>query len=382
MTDYMRERIVRIERVILKGRRPRPAMYNGRLVGPRHSQGHGDVVTDPVVRLYTSGGAEGIGWSRLEPETASQLLGEPLEALFALPKGCTDRGFPIDLPLWDLVARMEGVPLYRLLGGKGSTSVEVYDGSIYIDDIGMTDSEAVALYEQEVRTGQEHGFRHFKVKVGRGAYWMPTMEGLARDVLVVHTVRSAAGPDARVLIDANSANTLNTAIHLMRACADVGIHWFEEPFFEDRPANEVFKTFLRHNGHETLVADGESNSPPSFFDLVREGLIDVVQHDFRAKGLTWWLRTADRIAPWGALCAPHCWGSVVEHYHQAHFAAAIPNYALLESSPVDMPGIIDDGWAMRDGTLLVPDRPGAGFEVDPELWERSVHSIGGYTVSA
>ncbi|NLD74896.1 MAG: hypothetical protein GX649_19525, partial [Chloroflexi bacterium] len=361
MTDLPNERIVRIERGTLVGRRPRCCMYNGRMVGPDYIQGHGDTVRDPLVRLVTSGGAEGIGHSRLSREGAEALVGRSLNDLFRLPDGCTEAGRPVDLPLWDLAARMAGLPLYRLLGGRGSREVEVYDGSIYIDDVGKSDEEAVAIYREEVAVGQAHGFRHFKVKVGRGAYWMPTEEGLARDALVIHTVREAAGPDARVLIDANMGNTVNTAIDLLRRTREDRVYWFEEPFYEDRPANERLKAFLREEGLDTLVADGEYHPPDYFFDLVREGLIDVVQHDLRAWGLSWWIATAHRIEPWGARCGPHCWGSLVERYTHAHFAASIPHYALLETSPVEMPGLIEEGWAWQGGRLVVPDAPGIGL---------------------
>ncbi len=373
--------VVRIEKAILVGQRPRAAMYNARMVSTRHRQGHGRTVRDPIVRLWLSDGTTGIGWSNIERCDAQALLGQDLEVLFFLPVGCTPAGRPLDLVLWDLAAKSRGLPLYRLLGARGNTAVPVYDGSIYIDDVGLSDQEAVRLFREEVQTGQAHGFRHFKIKVGRGAYWMPTQDGLARDALVVRTVRETAGPEARILIDANMGNTHNTALDLMDRCADVGIYWFEEPFAEDAAANEVFKQALRARGYDTLVADGEYYPPPYFFDLVRAGHIDVVQHDFRAYGLTWWRATASRIAEWGALCAPHCWGSHVEHFAHAHLAAATPNYAMLESAPVDMPGIVAEGWEMKDGNLLVPDAPGTGFDVLPKAWQNGLGQEGAFAVS-
>ncbi len=375
------ERISRIEAGTLVGRRPHRSMYNGRMVSPEHLPGHGDTVRDPLVHVVTSGGAEGWGHSRASPEEAERLLGLPLAEAFGLPAGCTALGRPFDLPLWDLAARLAGVPLYRLLGAAGSRQVPVYDGSIYIDDVGATDDEAVAIYREEVRVGQAHGHRHFKIKVGRGAYWMPMEEGLARDALVIRTVREAAGPEARVLIDANMANTINTAIDLLRRTRDARVYWFEEPFFEDRPANERLKAWLRENGVATLVADGEFHPPAYYWDLVRDGLIDIVQLDFRGMGLSGWLATAERIRPWGAQCGPHCWGSLVERFHHAHFAAAVPHYAMLETAPCAMPGLIDDGWTLRDGVLTVPDLPGAGFGVEPEVWARAIAAEGGYALS-
>ena len=89
--------------------------------------------------------------------------------------------------------------------------MELYDGSIYIDDLEASDAEAVRIFHEEVHTGQAFGYRNFKIKIGRGARWMPTQQGLERDVLVIHAVREAAGPDAKILIDAKACQMrLNT----------------------------------------------------------------------------------------------------------------------------------------------------------------------------
>ena len=375
MTDTPTPRITRIEKAILHGKRPRSIGRNARL--PEHGPG----LRDPVVRVHTNDGAVGVGWSRIGREAAEQLVGRAVDELFRLPEGSTDEARAIDLPLWDLVAKIMGTPLYRLLGARGSREVELYDGSIYIDDVGASDDEAVEIFREGVRSGQEYGYRHFKIKVGRGARWMPMGEGLERDALVVHAVRDAAGPDAKILIDANMGNTLNSAKELLDACADAGVYWFEEPFAEDGPINEAFKEFIRGRGYDTLVADGEFHPPAYFFELVQKGWIDVVQHDFHGYGLTWWRHTAARIEPWGALCGPHTWGSFMERYAHAHFAASVPNYSLLEAAPGEMEGLVLDGWDLRDGKLIVPDTPGTGVDVDPDLYERRAREDGGFVVA-
>ncbi len=365
-------RIVRIDKAVLRGQRPRSIGYNARIPT------HGPLVSDPVVRLHTEDGGEGIGWSGITEDKARQLLGKHLHELFQLPDGSLEAGAAVDLPLWDLAARLMELPLYRLLGARGSRAVELYDGSIYIDDLEATDQEAAEIFYEEVRSGQEHGYHNFKVKVGRGARWMPTAEGLARDILVVHTVRQAAGPEAKILIDANMGNTLNTATQLLEGCADVEIYWFEEPFAEDPALNQALKEFIAEQDYDTLVADGEFAPPPFFFDLVEKGLIDVVQHDFRAYGLTWWRALSARLEQWDVVCAPHCWGSYIERYAHAHFAASIPNYALLEAAPAALPGLALDGWEMRDGKLWVPDTPGTGFDIEPGIFAQGQQDRGGF----
>ena len=375
MSDISRERIARIERIEVHSPRPRDIGFNAR------KGAHGMVVDDSVVRVHTASGAVGVGWSRLERAAAESLVGRRLGELFRLPDGSLAEGVAIDLPLWDLAARLQGVPLYRLLGARGSRAVELYDGSIYIDDLDAGDAEAQEIFREEVRTGHRYGYRNFKIKIGRGARWMPTAAGLERDVLVIHTVREAAGPDAKILVDANNGGTLNSTKDTLTACAGVGLYWFEEPFAEDPELNADLRQFIRQRGYPTLVADGESGPPPpTFFSMVEAGDIDVVQHDFRAMGLTWWKATAARIEPWGARCAPHCWGSIIERYAHAHFAASVPNFALQEAAPADTEGVVLDGWELRDGKLLVPDTPGTGFDLEPELIERGVRAADGYRV--
>ena len=369
------ERITAIDKVTLHGKRPRAIGCNAR-IGT-----HGADVKDPVVRIHTESGAVGVGWSRIDRQTAEPLLGQRIDELFQLPDGCFEAGRDIDLCIWDLVARLAGFPLYKLLGARGSREVELYDGSIYIDDLEATDDEALQLFHEEVRSGQQYGYRNFKIKIGRGARWMPIAEGLDRDVLVIHAVREAAGPDAKILIDANMGTTLNIAREILRRCADVGIYWFEEPFAEDAAINQALKEFIRENDYDTLVADGEFAPPPNYFNIVEQGWIDVVQHDFHSYGLSWWRHTADHIEPWGALCAPHTWGSIIERYTHAHFAASIPNYSLLEAAPADMPGIVLDGWEMRHGKLIVPDTPGSGFDLEPEVIEKGVREEDGFRIS-
>ena len=102
--------------------------------------------------------------------------------------------------------------------------------------------------------------------------------------------------------------------------------------------------------------------------------------DFRLEGLTWWKATADRIEPWGALCGAHCWHSIIERYAHAHFAASVPHYTMLEASPCDIHGVVLDGWEMRDSQLIVPDTPGTGFDVEPDVLERGVKAEDGFRI--
>jgi L-alanine-DL-glutamate epimerase-like enolase superfamily enzyme len=281
---------------------------------------------------------------------------------------------------------MQGKPLYQVMGEpgeprepRGSRRVEVYDSSIYHDDFGFDDGEAVKILTREVEAGLAAGYLNFKVKIGRGARWMPMDEGFKRDILAIHTVRKAAGPAAKVLIDANDGGTVNSAKEILRACADDRVFWFEEPFAEARPLNEDLKEWMEREGLRTLIADGEYHAPPDFFDLMKDGLVDVLIADFRLEGASWWKAAAARIEPWGRRAAPHCWASVIDTYARAHFVATLPHFEILEIDPADTSPLVLDGWQMKDSHLIVPDTPGIGVDIDPAVLERGI-SNGGYRV--
>ena len=165
MSDISRERISRIERIEVHSPRPRDVGCNAR------SGAHGTVVHDSVVRVHTASGAVGVGWARLQRAGAEALVGRRLGELFNLPATyyhihgrARAEGVAIDLPLWDLAARLQGLPLYRLLGARGSRAVELYDGSIYnnLDDLDADDVQAQEIFREEVRTGHRYGYRNFK----------------------------------------------------------------------------------------------------------------------------------------------------------------------------------------------------------------------------
>ena len=369
------EKIVKIEKTILRGTRPRSIGYNAR------KGMHGPCITDVVVRLHTDSGAWGIGPANISQEKAKGLLGSKINEIFKLPFGAFGEGIKLDLPLWDLTARILNLPLYRLLGARGKRDVQLYDASIYIDDLNLNDRQAVSLFKEEVYSGIEHGYHNFKIKVGRGSRWMEPKEGIRRDALVVRTVRETSPAGSKIMIDANMGGTLNSTLELIRLCAEYDLYWFEEPFAEDKLLNLALKSHLIDSDSKLLIADGEFHPPNYFFELVEEGLVDVVQHDFSDYGITWWRSTAAKLESWDALCAPHTWGSYIERYHHAHFAASIPNYALLEASPGKMPGIIEDGWEMKNSRLHVPNTPGAGITIEKKIFDQGLDDRSAFSLS-
>src|SRR5204862_6407413 len=96
----------------------------------------------------------------------------------------------LEMAVWELQARREGVPLRRVLGGR-KTAIEAGVS------VGLQDDEAALV--GKVETEIAAGYRRIKIKIKPG-----------RDVRLVRALRQRFGA-VPLMVDANSAYTLDDA---------------------------------------------------------------------------------------------------------------------------------------------------------------------------
>ncbi len=101
-------RIARVEWGRLAGLRPREAGRNARL------DEHGDSVSVSIARLTADDGSTGFGACYPTPELLRSLPGTRLGDAFSFQRGVADEWLPVEYPLWDLMAKRAGVPVYQL----------------------------------------------------------------------------------------------------------------------------------------------------------------------------------------------------------------------------------------------------------------------------
>lgn len=371
-------RIVSVEWGRLVGKRPRSAGANARLGV------HGDTVHLPIVRLADSDGVTGFGVCHAGPDRMAALIGAQTETLFSPTEGVSDAGRAWEYPLWDLMGRRTGKPVYSLaadvVGAAAPASLRVpcYDTSLYFDDLHLDSiDEAAALIAQEALDGYTQGHRTFKIKVGRGARHLPTHEGTERDIAIVKAVHDAVGPDCPLLLDANNGYTLNLAKHVLAETAGCGVFWLEEAFHEDAVLYRDLKEWLTRHNLATLIADGEGDASSHLLNWAREGLIDVVQYDIFGHGLTRWLRLGKQLDGWGVRSAPHHYGGHFGNYAGCHLAPAIQNFTYVEWDEATTPGLDASSYSLRDGQVTVPNAPGFGLTLDEDAFRRAVEDGGG-----
>ena len=190
----------------------------------------------------------------------------------------------LDLALHDLRARKRGLPLWRALGGRDESAVPVYASGV------NPGRDALKTVDRM----RAIGHRAFKLKIGFGK---------DRDLANVAAVRSALGDDVDLMVDANQAWSLDTAIDMAEALESFYIGWLEEPLRADRPWNEW--QALRDRTSIALAA-GENIASDAGFDAALEAnALKVVQPDIaKWGGFTKGVPLARRVLASGARFCP------------------------------------------------------------------------------
>ena len=267
----------------------------------------------------------------------------------------------IDMAIWDAVAKIEGVPLFRHLaerygGGEADPRVFVYAAGGYYGPDG--DSQPLV---DEMKRYLERGYTVVKMKIGGAP--------LAEDRVRIEAVLSVLGPGLHLAVDANGRFDLSTALAYAEALGQYDLFWFEEP--GDPLDFELQRAVAQ--AYPGPMATGENLfSMQDARNLVRYGGMrperDWLQFDpALSYGLVEYLRTLEMLKShgWSAgRCIPH--GG---HQMALNIAAGL-GLGGNESYPdLFQPyGGFPDGVEVRDGHVVLPELPGIGFEGKADLY--------------
>ncbi|GAB2514851.1 enolase C-terminal domain-like protein [Nocardiopsis aegyptia] len=327
-----------------------------------------DSTTMVLVRVR-GGGLEGLGWtygpaacaSVVRDLLADQVRGRPVldvpAALAAMIRAVRNAGRPgavgyavsaVETALWDLKARVVGLPLYRLLGAA-RTGAPLYGSG------GLTSYGDDVLREQLSHWVHEQGFTRVKIKIGEG--WGRRER---RDLERLAIAREAVGPDVELFADANGAYSDKQAIRLAGALADLDVRWLEEPVSSDD-----LDGLRRVRGSVPAdVAAGEYGFDLTYFQrMCAAGAVDCLQADItRCGGLLEFARAATVAAAHGLELSAHC-----APYLHRHAVLPLTNLRHLEwfHDHVRIETRFFDGADPPVDGVLYPDRdrPGLGLDL-------------------
>lgn len=277
----------------------------------------------------------------------------------------------IDVALWDILGKIAGLPVYKLLGGYTDKLLPYASSGFYS---GGKDTKALA---QEVGSYFEQGFRYAKIKVGRNPEVflspLPNMPftqecnySLEEDLERVEACCKVADEfGAKLIVDANNTWNTFTAIKMGKIFQKLGVFWLEEPLHLDNIEGSVELAAAL----DMPVAGYESEvGLYRFRELIRRHAVDIVQPDvIWSGGFTECRKIANFAHAHNMPCLPHVFSSAVSLAANAHFLASICNAGILELDRNVYPlrdELLEEPIVVApDGYIHMSDKPGLGIEL-------------------
>lgn len=300
---------------------------------------------------------------RLEGESPLDI--DPLHAkMDKAAKGHPYAKAAVDIALHDLAGKALDVPVYELLGGQHRDRIPV------AHSLGIMDNNrAVAEAEEAV----VEGAGTIKAKAGLDA---------ERDIDLVRRLRETLGPEITIRVDANEGyNLVSEAVRVIREMEAYDIAYMEQPVadLEDMAA-------IASEVDVPIMADESAWTAQDIFNIRRHRAAELFSLYVTKPG---GLHRAREVAVVADAVGLECdiGGSIemgIGNAANLHLGAAVPIAGMASVTPVNRPAeaydgeiagvyyeddIIADSLEYANGSVLVPEGPGLGVEVDESKLE-------------
>ncbi|WP_099159652.1 o-succinylbenzoate synthase [Virgibacillus ndiopensis] len=296
-------------------------------------------------------------WYMLEkflvPAVVKKEIDHPddLQELFHAYKRNNMAKSALEAAVWDLYAKSKGEPLAKTLGGVKS-KIQV--------GISLGIEENIDSLLESIKGKVDEGYKRIKVKIKPG-----------KDIDVLREIR-ANFPDIPLMADANSAYTLKD-IKVLKAMDQFNLMMIEQPL----TAGDLIDHATLQKEIETPICLDESiHSYENARQAIELGSVNIINMKVgRVGGLTQAKKIHD-------LCEKEniplwCGGMLESGIGRAH------NIAITSLANFNLPGdtasssrywekdLIEPEVVVEQGELLVPEKPGIGFDVNLEEVERN-----------
>jgi galactonate dehydratase len=284
----------------------------------------------------------------------------------------------IEIACWDIMGKITGQPVWRLLGGQVQPRLKAYANGWYTGERTPRD------FAERAKTVLARGYRAMKCDpFGPGQYELDRRE-FSLSIGIVATLRETVGPDVEILVEGHGRFSPNQAIRIARELERLDVTWFEEPV---PPENlRALQKVARQTS--VPIATGERFFTRwGYRELLELQACDVIMPDvLHVGGLLETKKVAAMADVYYVTVAPHNSQGPVATAASVHVCFTLPNFKILEvfddfANPwvkAAVPGVP----GVRDGYFELPDAPGLGITLDESVIAAHPHQPGHFNLWA
>src|SRR5690349_8241598 len=360
-------------------------------------------MTCPVIRIDTNQGL--VGWGEVRDGSSetyalflkSRILNENPCNVDKVFRKLKQFGAParqaggvcgIEMALMDLAGKAWGVPCWQMLGGKFRDRVRLYADTTETDD----PKEQGARLKARMGLGLTYLKQDFGIDLLEkvpGALMMPVGYSYRQSQAVMHpftgieitdkgiawldewvgTIRGVIGPEIPLASDHYGHIGVNSCIKLARAMEKHNLAWMED--MVPWQMGHLLKQ-IKDNTTTPILTGEDIYLKEEFIKLIDMEAVDMIHPDLAsAGGLMETKKIGDYAMERGVPMAMHFAGSPLSFMANVHTAAATENFIALEHHSIDEPWweslVTSPKPLIEKGFALVPDLPGLGVELNPDV---------------
>ncbi len=255
----------------------------------------------------------------------------------------------LDIALWDLAGKVQGVPLHRLIGPRKRARIPAYASLLRI---GAPESVA-----GKSATALRRGYAAIKLH--------------ETTTPAVFAARQAIGAGIPLMVDMNCPLSCEEAIAFAQACGPAALKWLEEPVWP--PEDFATLADVRAKGGLDLAAGENACTAQQFRQMMQAGAVSYAQPSVtKVGGVTEYLKVVALADAMGVRLAPHSpyFGPgllATLHLLSLRDDGTFVEVFYMNRAACLWRGHVDTG---ADGAVAVPEGPGLGYEPDKDVMER------------
>jgi L-alanine-DL-glutamate epimerase-like enolase superfamily enzyme len=254
----------------------------------------------------------------------------------------------LDIALWDIAGKTQGLPLHRLIGGARREKIPAY-------------ASLLRIGKPEAITGECQAAR----RLGYGAIKLHETT-----LPAVLAARDALGDGVPLMVDMNCPLDGPSAIAFAQACREAKPTFLEEPVWP--PEDFATLAEVRSKGGLDIAAGENACTAYQFRQMMTAGAVSHAQPSvIKVGGVTEFLKVAGIADELGVKVVPH------SPYFGPGFLATLQLMSVRDEGFIEMfymkrPACLWRGRIDTDanGSIEVPQGPGLGYEPDRDVMER------------